>query len=127
LLSAKEDELGQQLAQLRGSLQEKVDKRKAEIGDKPTPDKAKELEGLADNLNQELQKARGISPGDADAGTCRPGPNIRTEVLPVATDVARERGLKTILLKTEAVVFAWTPESDITEEVIKRMATPVVP
>jgi len=126
-LIAKEEELGQQLTNLRGSLQEKVEKRKAEIGEKPTPEQAKELEGLAGNLNQELQSARAAAQETLQNERATQVQTFRTEVLPVATDVARERGLKTILLKTEAVVFAWTPESDITEEVIKRMATPVVP
>jgi len=126
-LGAKEQALGQQLLQLRGSLQEKVDKRKAEIGDKPTPDQQKELLTLAGTLNEEFGKARVSAQAALSQEQVALVQKFRDEVFPVAKEIAQERGFKTILLKSESVLFAWEPESEITEEVIQRMSTPLVP
>lgn len=126
-LTAKEQELGQQLEQLRGSLQEQVEKRKTEVGAQPTPEQETELKSLAGSLNQEFQKARLTAQETLAQERVAQVKQFRTEVFPVANEIARERGFTTILIKSESVVFAWAPGSDITEEVIRRMATPVVP
>jgi len=126
-LTAREQSLEQQLVQLQSNYQQKVDAKRTELGEKPTPEQVEELTKLASGLNTEFLRARATAQqalGNEQAAMVR---QFREEVLPVAAEIAAERGLTTILTKNEIVLFAWDPASDITEEVIKRMATPLVP
>jgi Skp family chaperone for outer membrane proteins len=126
-LSAREQSLVQQLVQLQSNLQQKVDAKRTEFGEKPTAEQEQELAKLASGLNAEFLRARASAQqalGNEQSAMIQ---QFRAEVLPVAAEIAAERGLTTILTKNEAVLFAWDPASDITEEVIKRMATPLVP
>jgi Skp family chaperone for outer membrane proteins len=82
---------------------------------------------LAGTLNEEFGKARVSAQAVLSQEQVALVQKFRDEVFPVAKEIAQERGFKTILLKSESVLFAWEPESEITEEVIKRMSTPLVP
>lgn len=113
--------LNQQLSNLQNSLLSQVEEKEQKLGDIPTEEQSKELQGIKRqagiNLNQARQKAQAVLNQHSQQLVSR----FREEVRPLAREVADEKGLSVVVTKNDSVVFTFQDAIDITGEVALRM------
>ncbi len=126
--------LNNQLAQQRKNFQQRVIleeqklvKQEQESNERRTLEQQQQLEALVQNLNATMARSRAVSQQQLSAQQIQLIQQFRSKVRPIAMEVARERGISIILTKNESMLFAYDQAFDISEEVIRRMATPMVP
>ena len=92
-----------------------------------TAEQQRELEALVNALNTQLVRARSTGQQALNQQQVALIQGFRNKIRPIAISIARERGFSIVITKNEAVLFAYDEAFDITEDVIRRMATPMVP
>ena len=126
-LQQREAALNQELGNMRAQFQRQVQLKQQEIGAEPTQQQQQELANMVNQLNVQINRAQSTAQQTLTNDQVNLIQSFRNGVRPIAVKVALERNFKIILTKNEAVLFAYDDAYDITEEVIKRMATPMVP
>lgn len=120
-LKSSDAQLGQQLANYQSQLKQQLEEKKSEQQTESGAQSQKvQLASYAQGLNQQLSKARTTAVQSLQNHRRQLVLKFREEVSPVATSVARERGLGVIVVKTDALL---THESqiDISDEVAQRL------
>lgn len=126
-LQVKQSQLNGSLTQVRDQYIEQARSMQQQMGEKPAEEDQRKLAETVNQMNAkltELQQQAAASLSQEQGALVQ---RFRNEVLPFAVDIARERGFATILIKNENLIFAYDPSTDITEEVVRRMGTPIVP
>lgn len=126
--------LNDQLAQQRVNFQrrvlleeQKLVEQEKETEQPRTLEQQQQLQALVQNLNATMAQSRAASQQQLSQQQVALIQQFRQKVRPIAISIARERGFSIVLTKNESVLFAYDEAFDISEEVIKRMATPLVP
>lgn len=126
-LQLRQNQLTGNLTQVRDQYLEQARSLQQQLGDKPTPEDQKKLADAVNQMNAKLSDLRQQAAANLSQEQVALVQRFRGEIRPFAVTIAGQRGFATILIKNENLVFAYDPSSDITEEIIKRMGTPVVP
>lgn len=126
-LQLRESQLSGNLTQVRDQYLGQARSMQKQMGEKPTADDEKKLADTVNQMNAKLTDLKQQAAAALSQEQAALIQKFRNEVRPFAVAVARERGFATILIKNESLVFAYDPYSDITEEIVRRMGTPVVP
>ncbi len=133
-LNQSASSLNDQLAQQRANFQRRVllEEQKLVEQEKETEqprslEQQQQLQALVQNLNATMAQSRAASQQQLSQQQVALIQQFRQKVRPIAISIARERGFSIVLTKNESVLFAYDEAFDISEEVIKRMATPLVP
>ena len=119
IFQVAENSVKQQLTNAQFSLNSQLDERKKEFGDTPTEDQKKELAQLQVKANNAFGNMRN------DAGTKLSQyrqdqvAKFRTEIKPIAQEIAAKRGLSVVIPKNDGLLLAVDPGVDITDAVIK--------
>jgi len=121
-ISYQLDELRNNLqTQLTGA-QEKLnsqltDKQQA-IGKKPSKDQLAELNQMFAEAKAQLQKAQQQAQGIFQKQRSHLASQLLDSVRPFAKRIANQRGLDVVVLKNDLLVFDFSPDTDITNDVI---------
>jgi len=133
-LNQSANQMNQELARQRAAFQQQVVLREQalvkqeEEENKPrSVEQQQELEGFINTLNATMVRNRAAGQQQLNQQQVALIQQFRNKVRPIAISIARERGFSIVLTKNEAVLFAYDEAFDISEEVIRRMATPMVP
>lgn len=126
-LQLRQNQLSGNLTQVRDQYLEQARSLQKQLGDKPSAEDQKKLTDAVNQMNAKLSDLRQQAAANLSQEQVNLVQKFRSEIRPFAVGIARERGFATILIKNENLIFAYDPSSDITEEVVKRMGTPVVP
>jgi Skp family chaperone for outer membrane proteins len=132
IFQVQENSVKQQLAKLSFSAKAQLDAKSKEFGESPTDEQKKELAQFSLNANNILVRAD--REGSAKLSQYRQDQiaKFRTEIKPIAQEIAAKRGLSIVIPKNEGLLLAVDPGVDITEDVIKayrekRPAQPTAP
>jgi Skp family chaperone for outer membrane proteins len=113
--------LNQKLASVKTSFEKQLTDSVEKLPETPSEEEAKTLLNMKRNANiqlasyqKEASSALGQMKNSAIAG-------FRAEAMPVARDVAKERGLSVVLTSNDSVVFAFDEAVDITDDVIAQL------
>lgn len=126
-LQSRQTQLSGTISQVRNQFVEEARLVQKQMGEKPTDEDQKKLADRVNVMNAKLAELQQQAAATLSQEQVAQVQKFREEVRPFAVAIARERGFATILLKNENLVFAYDPSSDITEEIVRRMGTPVVP
>lgn len=120
-IEAQKGSLTQQLQAAQQQVRQELAQLRAGLGANPTQEEARNYQAAELKYQQELAKLQ----NRANALLNEQGKQVlrefRDATRPVAVEVARERGLKTVIAKDNGIVFAFDAEVDITADVIARM------
>lgn len=134
-LRQRQDQLNSELTNLRSNFarqikqqEELLQKKTQEEGNRErTPEEQQQMASLVQTLNVQLAQAQNTGQATLSQDQMKLIQIFREEVRPHAIKVANEKGFSIILTKNDAMLFDYDKSFDITEEVIRRMATPVTP
>lgn len=120
-LQQQQNGLNQKLASVKTSFEAQISENFEKLPEEPSEEEAAKLLNMKRNANIQLAtykkqatNALGQLKNSAIAG-------FRAEAMPVARDVAKERGMNIVLTTNDSVVFAFDKSIDITDDVIARM------
>jgi len=126
-LRTRQNQLSGSISQVRTKYLQQARSFQEEIGENPSEEEQQKLSTLINNMNLRLDQLQQEAARSLSQEQLKLVRSFRSEVRPFAQDIARERGFTTILIRNESVLFAYDRSADITEAVIQRMGTPVVP
>ena len=126
-LKARENVINQELGNMRSQFQRQVQIKQQEIGTEPTEEQQVQLAQMVNALNVQLNRAQGTAQQTLSNDQVSLIQNFRNQIRPIAVKVALERNFKIVLTRNEAILFAYDESYDITEDVIRQIATPMVP
>jgi len=108
---------------LKESYREKAEKLNAEPASAPGAEEArqKQLAELQRQLNLQLGEAQRTAQNELKAHQKRLIEQFRSEVKPVARDVAAQRGLGVVVTKNETVLLTFDDAHDITQAVVAKL------
>ncbi len=115
----QENSVKQQLTDAQFSLNSQLEERKKELGETPTDQQQKEfaqLRSKASNALGSLQNQAGTKLNQYRQDQIA---KFRTEIKPLAQEIALKRGLSVVIPKNDGLLLAVDPGVDITEDVIK--------
>jgi Skp family chaperone for outer membrane proteins len=115
----QENSVKQQLAQAKLNATSQVKAKIEEIGDEPTDDQKKELAQLTYGANNALGQLQNQAGTKLNQYMQDQVAKFRTEIKPIALEIATKRGLSVVIPKHEGLLLAVNPGVDITDEVIK--------
>ncbi|MCH2204093.1 MAG: OmpH family outer membrane protein [Fuerstiella sp.] len=122
-LQQQQTGLTQKLAAVKSSFEKQLTETFEELPETPDEEQTKQLLNMKRNANIRLATYR------KQAGTALEQmknsviTSFRSEAMPVARDVAKERGLSVVLTSNDSVVFTFDKTVDITDDVIARLET----
>ena len=119
IYQVQENNVKQQLAKAQYSANSQFEEKKKEYGDNPTDEQKKDLVQFqynATNVLGKLQNQAGTKLGQYRQDQVA---KFRTEIKPIAQEVAAKRGLSVVIPKNDGLLLAVDPGVDITEAVIK--------
>jgi len=111
------DDLGAKLATAQKDLQEEFLQLKQSLGEKPTSKQNQQLADRGRELNEKFQQAEQSARQEIASQRTDLIVRFREEIRPIALRIAAERGLTTVLVKSDIVVLANDPSVDITDTV----------
>ncbi len=117
-LAASRQQLQQQLGQLQSQLSNRLAKAKEGLGEKPSTEKQAQFQKELQGANLRLARARKQAAGYLYNLRSRLQTWMRQQVRPVARQVADAKGMKVVLLTSNAVVFDHDTSLDITDQVV---------
>lgn len=121
-LQLQQNGLNQKLAAVKTSLEAQLNEKIEELPEEPSEEETANFLKLKRNARIQLagykQKASN-SLGQLKNSAIQ---GFRSEAMPAAREVAKERGLSVVLTSNDAVVFTFDDAVDITDEVIARLA-----
>lgn len=115
----QENSVKQQLAKVTMSAKAQLEAKSKEFGETPTDEQKKELAQFSFNANNtlaQLQNQAGSKLGQYKQDQIA---KFRTEIKPIAQEIAAKRGLSVVIPKNEGLLLAVDPGVDITDDVIK--------
>jgi Skp family chaperone for outer membrane proteins len=117
----KEKQLNDELQTLQASYTRQLESKRRTLNVQPTEEQTAELQELDRHLGAKLQEAQ----LDAQRTLARHRATLinrlRERVRPIARDVANRRGLETVVLKNLDLLFHYSAEADITDEVVEKL------
>jgi len=120
-LQQQQNGLNQKLASVKTSFESQLTENFEKLPEEPSEEEAAKLLTMKRNANIQLAtykkqatNALGQLKNSAIAG-------FRAEAMPIARDVAKERGMSVVLTTNDSVVFAFDKAVDITDDVIARL------
>ncbi len=126
-LQAQKGALSQQLVAAQQQVNQELTQIRNGLGQSPSPDAVRDLQVKAANYQQQLTKMQNQASVVLNEHGKKVLKEFRDSAKPVAVEVAREKGLTTVMTKDDGVIFAFDETVDITKDVIARMqaAAPV--
>ena len=115
----QENSVKQQLAQAQLSANSQLETKAKEFGDTPTDDQQKELAQFRYNATNVLGKLQNQAGSKLSQYRQDQIAKFRTEIKPIAQEIALKRGLSVVIPKNDGLLLAVDPGVDITEDVIK--------
>lgn len=114
-----ENTVKQQLTNAQFSLNSKLEAKSKEFGETPTEEQQKELAQFRFSANNALGKMQ--NDGGTKLNQYRQDQiaKFRTEIKPIAQEIAMKRGLSVVIPKNDGLLLAVDPGVDITDDVIK--------
>jgi Skp family chaperone for outer membrane proteins len=112
-------ELQQQVTQFTSGLQDKLREEQAKLGDAPTDAERQQLQKLVVDAQRQVQQTQLLARQKAVEFQNQLATQFRIEVQPVAAEVARSKGVSSVLLSNSVMWFE--PAVDITGAVIDAM------
>jgi Skp family chaperone for outer membrane proteins len=115
----QENSVKQQLNKVALSAKAQLEAKSKEFGEEPTEEQKKELVKFSYNANNTLAQLQ--NQANSKLGQYRQDQiaKFRTEIKPIAQEIAAKRGLSVVIPKNEGLLLAVDPGVDITEDVIK--------
>lgn len=115
----QENSVKQQLAQAKQSATTQLKAKIDEFGEEPTDDQKKELAKFSYSANNALGQLQNQAGTKLNQYMQDQVAKFRTEIKPIAMEIATKRGLSVVVPKHEGLLLAVNPGVDITDEVIK--------
>lgn len=112
------DDLGNKLAAAQKGLQDEFLQLKQSLGENPTAEENQKLADRGRELNEKFQQEQQTARQEIANKRTDLVVGFREEIRPTALRVASDRGLTTILVKSDIVVLANDPSVDITDAVV---------
>lgn len=115
----QENSVKQQLARAQMSANSQLDDKVKEFGETPSDEQQKKLQQFrlnAGNVLGKLQNEAGTKLGQYRQDQIA---KFRTEIKPLAQEIAMKRGLSVVIPKNEGLLLSVDPGVDITDEVVK--------
>jgi len=112
-------ELQQQLSEFSTEVRDRLREEQAKLGDEPSEEQRQQLAQLAANAQRQVQQSQALARQRALEFQTGLAAQFRAEVQPVAAEVARANGARTVLLSNTILWFE--PAIDITGKVIDEM------
>ena len=109
--------LGTQLQELAGSMDEQLAAEREKMGATPKAEDAQRLQEMTMQARQQINNAQQQAQNEAGRIEAQLVEEFRTKVDPLAEKIAREKGAKA-LLASDSYLFWHDPAIDITEQVI---------
>jgi len=128
-LTTQQTKVNEQLVGYQQQLKQQLETKQAEIvSQNASPEtlpqaKQVELATYQKELNGKLRQAKTQAEQHISAARTQIIHNFRTVAKQISMDVALENGYDVVLTKNDSVVFNYSPNSDITAEVIRRLQT----
>jgi Skp family chaperone for outer membrane proteins len=113
--------LNQKLASVKTSFKKQLTDSIEKLPETPSEEETKTLRNMKRNANIQLatyQKQASSALGQMKNSVIA---GFRAEAMPVARDVAKERGLSVVLTSNDSVVFTFDEAVDITDDVIAQL------
>jgi Skp family chaperone for outer membrane proteins len=126
-INAGQSSLNQQLRSVQADLQDKLRKKQQELDTRAVSDlskaelKKQQLSEYEKELGLQLNRARDSAQIELNAYRQKLLLSFREEVVPVAKDVAAERGLGVVITKNDTVLLAYDDAHDITSAVVAKL------
>lgn len=118
-LNVRKSALDQALARGQADLKRQLTEKKEEFGETPTDEQKAQLVQLDRNAGAQLVQATRKAQAQLEAERQKMIADFRTEVRPIAQQVASERGLGVVIPKNEGFLLSVDPGVDITADVVK--------
>lgn len=109
-----ESELRGMQEKLRTQLEESKDK----LGDKPSSEQQQELAQMLTKAQQEFQTLQKKASSSFKMQQAKLVKELRDKIRPIAMDIAKKRGIKIVLLRSDVLILAHDSSIDITNDVI---------
>ena len=109
-------ELQQQLTQFSSGLQDKLREEQAKLGDAPSEEERQQLQRQVIDAQRQIQHSQLLARQKAAEFQTQLATQFRSEVQPIAAQVARSKGASSVLLSNSVMWFE--PAVDITGAVI---------
>lgn len=122
-LKVRKNALDQALAQVQAQAKDKLQQEQQAAGEQPTDEQKQKLAAFERKLNSELLQIARKAQADLETYRATLLTQFRTEVRPLAQQVAAEKGLGVVIPKNEGFLLSVDPGVDITAEVIKAYQT----
>lgn len=120
-------QLNSQLVQAAKDMEEEIKQLQAKLGTSPTPQQQAELQRARTQAQQNVQNNKLVAESARNRVRAEQILLFRSEVKPIAAELARQRGAELVLIANEHVVWH-APTADITGDVITRLrAQPLLP
>lgn len=120
-IKRRETRLNDELQTLQVSYTRQLEEKRREIGYNPTEEQQQALQQLDMNLGTKLQQAQVDAQRELAMLQNSLVQQLRERVRPVARDVAKSRGLNTVLVKNLDVLFYHEDAQEITDEVVEKL------
>lgn len=114
-------QLSQKLTAVQQDANQKLQQIRASLGEQPTEDQAKQFLQIQRNAALQLNQLRQRAESSLGQHRLQLVGQFREQTKPIATKVAKEKGLTTVFTRNDAVVFSFDDAVDITDEVVAEM------
>ena len=114
-------QLESQLNTIQKELQSKVDEKKKKAGNKPGKKQQAELNNFAGQAQIQLQNAQRQASDKLGQERARLITELREKIRPLAREIAESKGMRVVIIKNNAVVLDYSPETEITDDVIQAL------
>lgn len=120
-LQTKQAEARERLQLVSAQLQRQIEQESSKASAAPSMEKMQALDALKREASERFQ--REVTEAQQKIERLRQATvaEFKNEVRPVAKQIAAQRGLGIVLMRREDVILDASPESDITDEVIREM------
>lgn len=115
-VEAAGQELQQQLTQFSSGLQDKLREEQAKLGEAPSEEERQQLQRLVVDAQRQIQQSQLLARQKAAEFQTQLATQFRSEVQPIAAQVARSKGASSVLLSNSVMWFE--PAIDVTGAVI---------
>lgn len=120
-LKEQQASLNQQLQSMQQSFRQQYQQKSTELKTQPTrdggPEVEKQLAEIERGLNLELARAQQIAQNKFNTSRTELLQAFRNRVIPVAREVASQRGLQIVITKNDTILLAFSQTHDITDAV----------
>lgn len=119
IFQVQESSVKQQLAKAQFSANSQLEEKKKDFGDTPTEEQKKELAQWRFNASNQLTQLQNQAGTKLSQYRQDQVAKFRTEIKPIAQEIAAKRGLSVVIPKNDGLLLAVDPGVDITDAVIK--------